>query len=58
MENVYTPQQVAKILHVRLSTVYMLLQSKQIGSFKVGNRWKIPDYCVESYIKGAVNHGE
>lgn len=54
MEKVYTPNEVAKILHIRPATVYMLLQSKQLGSFRVGNRWKIPDYCVEAYVKGMV----
>ena len=54
MKKVYTPHEVAKILHISHNTVYMLLQSKQLGSFKVGNRWKIPDYCVEAYVKREV----
>ena len=38
----YSPLEVRKILGVRQQTIYMMLESKLIPAFKIGNRWKIP----------------
>lgn len=50
-EPTYTAQQVADMLGVSKSTVYNLLRSGEIASYKKGNRYIIKQQYVEEYIE-------
>ena len=59
MEKIYTPHQVAEALHIRPTTVYWLLHTKQMRAYRMATRWKIPESSVEAWmqeqLKGELN---
>ena len=44
-------EEVMEYLNIGKSTLYKLLRSGDITSFKIGKVWKIPRKSVEDYIK-------
>jgi excisionase family DNA binding protein len=38
----YTVEEVAKILRVHENTIYLWIESKELGAVKIGGRWRIP----------------
>lgn len=44
-------EKVMEYLNIGKSTLYKLLRSGEITSFKIGKVWKIPRQSVEDYIK-------
>ena len=44
-------EEVMEYLNIGKSTLYKLLRSREITSFKIGKVWKIPRKSVEDYIK-------
>ena len=44
-------EEVMEYLNIGKSTLYKLLRSGDITSFKIGKVWKIPRQSVEDYIK-------
>lgn len=44
-------EEVMEYLNIGKSTLYKLLRSGEITSFKIGKVWKIPRQSVEDYIK-------
>ena len=44
-------EEVRECLNIGKSTLYKLLRSGEITSFKIGKVWKIPRQSVEDYIK-------
>lgn len=44
-------EEVMEYLNIGKSTLYKLLRSGEITSFKIGKVWKIPRKSVEDYIK-------
>ena len=44
-------EEVMEYLNIGKSTLYKLLRSGKITSFKIGKVWKIPRQSVEDYIK-------
>ena len=44
-------EEVMEYLNIGKSTLYKLLRSGEIISFKIGKVWKIPRKSVEDYIK-------
>lgn len=47
---VYTPNEVATLLHVRLATVYDLIKSGELPALKMGKNYKIPKAQLETWI--------
>lgn len=39
---VYTPNEVAKLLRIRVATVYELIKSGEIPAFQIGKNYKVP----------------
>jgi excisionase family DNA binding protein len=46
-----TPEEVAEALHVGRCTVYDLIRTKQLQSFKIGKLRRIPVDAVYEFIK-------
>jgi len=46
-----TPEEVAEALHVGRCTVYDLIRTNQIQSFKIGKLRRIPVDAVHDFIK-------
>lgn len=44
-------EEVMEYLNIGKSTLYKLLRSGDITSFKIGKVWKIPRQSVDDYIK-------
>jgi len=47
---VYTPEQVAEILHCTPRTVYRYLRRNQMPGRKVGGRWRVLEEDLREYI--------
>lgn len=45
-----TLEEFCEILSIGKNTAYKLLNSNQIGAFRIGRIWKIPRIAVENYI--------
>ena len=45
-----TPTEAAKMLKVRIATVYELLETGEIPGYKEGTYWKIPATLLEQYV--------
>ena len=50
-----TPQDIQKILKLSRNTVYKLVESGTIKSFKVGRHYRIPKSCLLDFINGSQN---
>lgn len=46
----YSPEEVANILHIGLSSTYMLLRSGRIKAFRIGKVWKVSKLAIQEYI--------
>lgn len=47
---IYTPKQVADILHLNAAYVKVLLRKNEIKGIKFGNRWRIDNRDLAEYI--------
>lgn len=47
-------EEVMECLDIGKSTLYKLLRSGEIASFKIGKVWKIPRQSVEEYIQKSI----
>ena len=48
-------EEVMEYLNIGKSTLYKLLRSGEITSFKIGKVWKIPRQSVEEYVKNSLS---
>lgn len=46
----YSPEEVADILQLGLSSAYSLLRSGKIKAFRVGKIWKVSKLALQEYI--------
>lgn len=46
----YTPSQVAEILHMHVDNVKRLLRSGEIKGIKLGNRWRVDSRDLLEYV--------
>jgi excisionase family DNA binding protein len=51
METVYTPQEAAEILKVKVETVKIHLRKGTLKGFKVGNRWRIKESDLREFMR-------
>ena len=49
-------KQVAKILGIGINLAYKLINSKQIGSLRIGSKIIVPKICVSDYLNSARYH--
>jgi excisionase family DNA binding protein len=54
-DEVLTVDQVREILFIGKNTVYKLLNSGKIKSFKIGRTHKVPRQALEDYISRSCN---
>lgn len=52
---VYNTKELMKVLKIKDSQCYKLLNSGEIEAFKMGSDWKIPKKSVEKYIKKQID---
>lgn len=50
-----TVPEVAGILRLHQITVYRMLKKKELPSFRVGGRWRIPSDVIDRLLKGEIN---
>ena len=50
-KEILTREEVMDILKIGRSTFYKLMQEGKLKGYKDGNRYKVPVYSVEEYIK-------
>ena len=50
-KEILTREEVMDILKIGRSTFYRLMQEGKLKGYKDGNRYKVPVYSVEEYIK-------
>lgn len=50
-QEILTREEVMDILKIGRSTFYKLMQEGKLKGYKDGNRYKVPVYSVEEYIK-------
>lgn len=53
--DVLSPLEVRTVLGIGENSVYKLLKSGELKSFKIGREHKIPKFCLIEYIKNQVN---
>lgn len=49
-EDILTIDEVCEALHIGRNSVYDLLRTGKVKSFKCGKCYKIPKKCVEAYV--------
>ena len=49
--DVVTVEQLCKMLNIGRNTAYSLLQSGQLKSVRIGNKYAIPTRWIEEYFK-------
>ena len=54
--DVLTVKQLAEILGIGMNTAYKLINSKTIGSLRVGTKILVPKSCVSDYLNSARYH--
>lgn len=47
---VYTPNEVAKLLRIRVATVYELIKSGDLPALKIGKNYKVPKEGFEEWL--------
>lgn len=47
---VYTPNEVAKLLRIRLATVYDLIKCGDLPAIRIGKNYKIPKEAFDSWV--------
>lgn len=50
MKLVTTPQEAAKMLSTRPTTVYEMLEAGELPGYREGSYWKIPVKLLEQYV--------
>jgi two-component system, probable response regulator PhcQ len=55
LEDLQTPEQIARYLHVNKFTVYRLVTEKKIPAFKVGNQWRFKQEMIDAWLMGKSN---
>jgi putative molybdopterin biosynthesis protein len=48
----FTPAELAKILRIRVTTLYEALKRGEIDALRVGRQWRIPKKEVERLLTG------
>jgi len=51
MVEIYTPEQVAKILKVGYRKLLNMIHQKKIGAYKVGAEYRIPLHEIHNYLE-------
>lgn len=51
-EKMYTPEEVAEHLHLKVKTVLDFLRAGKLPGVKIGKNWRIPDSDLQTYIDG------
>jgi putative molybdopterin biosynthesis protein len=57
IDELYTPQEVAKILRVTRTTIYEHIKKGQQKAIRIGNRYRITKAQLEGYIQQIVVNG-
>lgn len=47
---VYTPNEVAKLLRIRVATVYDLIKSGDLPAFQIGKNYKVPKDAFDKWL--------
>jgi excisionase family DNA binding protein len=55
LEDLQTPEQIARYLHVNKFTVYRLVTEKKIPAFKVGNQWRFKQEMIDAWLMAKSN---
>ena len=58
MEELYTPQEVAKMLKVSLRAVYKWIHEGKLKSKKIGTLWRISKDALEEFIDKSNKNSE
>lgn len=56
MKLVTTPQEAAKMLSTRPTTVYEMLEAGELPGYREGSYWKIPVKLLEQYVYDRAAH--
>lgn len=51
--DVMTVKQLSQALHIGMNSAYALLNSRMIGSRRIGKKYIIPKSCVIDYLQSA-----
>ncbi len=51
LEKLYSPEEVADFLKLKVTTVYKYISSRRIANIKLGNRVLIPESALKEYIE-------
>lgn len=46
----YSPEEIANILQLGLSSTYALLRTGKIKAFRIGKIWKVSKLAIQDYI--------
>lgn len=58
MEELFTPEDLARILKMTEYTVRTKLKSGEIEGFKVGGRWRVKQEALRNYLDKQAKHKE
>ncbi|MEW6771860.1 MAG: helix-turn-helix domain-containing protein [Bacillota bacterium] len=50
MNEMFTPEEVAKKLKISRSTVYLWLREGRLKGVKVGDLWRIPEEAIQEFL--------
>lgn len=50
-QNIYTTEQVAKILHVTEPTIRKWISAKKLKAFRLGREWRIERNELEAFVR-------
>jgi excisionase family DNA binding protein len=51
-ETLYTPEEIAARLNLKLRTVWKWLKAGKLKGVKMGREWRIPDSDLQAFIDG------
>jgi len=49
---VYTVDELAKLLRVNARTIYRALEAGELRSFRVGTQWRVTQEALDAYMRG------
>jgi len=55
---IMTVPEVARYLHLHVTTVYKLLKNKDIPAFKLGSDWRFEKAEIDSWVKELAKRGQ
>lgn len=58
MQEIMTPQQVARYLHLSLDTVYRLIRGHKLAATRIGRAYRVPRQDLETFMTANSTRGE